>query len=432
MGKSEELFGRAVRVIPGGVNSPVRAYRAVGGVPRFIARGKGARITDEDGAEYLDFVGSWGPLILGHAREEITEAVCRAAEDGLSFGAATRAEVEMAELICSMVPSVEMVRLVNSGTEAVMSAVRLARGFTGKNKIIKFEGCYHGHSDSMLVRAGSGLMTASLSSSTGVPAGAAADTLVAQFNDIGSVEELFGENPGQIAAVITELVPANMGLILPEKNFLRQLRALCTEHGALLIADEVITGFRLGPGGAQERFGIRPDLSTFGKIIGGGLPVGAFGGRRDIMEQVAPCGGVYQAGTLSGNPLATAAGLTQLTILKNHPEVYAHANAMARSLADGLEKLIGTYGVPAAVNRIGSLFCLFFAGHPVHCFQDTRSCDLDAYASYFHHMLRHGVYLAPSQYEVGFVSAAHTPEEIRYALRQAENWMSGFAVRAKA
>lgn len=418
MGKSEELFQRAVRVIPGGVNSPVRAYRAVGGVPRFISRGKGARIVDEDGVEYIDFVGSWGPLILGHAREEVLSAVCRAAENGLSFGAATRAEVEIAELITSMVPSVEMVRLVNSGTEAVMSAVRLARGFTGRPKIIKFEGCYHGHSDAMLVKAGSGLMTESLSSSAGVPEGTAADTLVAQFNDIGSVESLFDEYPGQVAAVITELVPANMGLILPKKGFLQQLRKLCTQNGALLIADEVITGFRLGTGGAQALFGIRPDLTTFGKIIGGGLPVGAFGGRREIMEQVAPCGNVYQAGTLSGNPLATAAGLAQLTILNSRPEIYRQADAMAQALCEGLEQQIREYRIPATVNHIGSLFCLFFSGKPVESYGDTRACNTKTYAAYFHSLLAHGVYVAPSQFEVGFVSAVHTREEIRETLRQ--------------
>lgn len=340
------------------------------------------------------------------------------AENGLSFGAATRAEVEIAELITSMVPSVEMVRLVNSGTEAVMSAVRLARGFTGRPKIIKFEGCYHGHSDAMLVKAGSGLMTESLSSSAGVPEGTAADTLVAQFNDIGSVESLFDEYPGQVAAVITELVPANMGLILPKKGFLQQLRKLCTQNGALLIADEVITGFRLGTGGAQALFGIRPDLTTFGKIIGGGLPVGAFGGRREIMEQVAPCGNVYQAGTLSGNPLATAAGLAQLTILNSRPEIYRQADAMAQALCEGLEQQIREYRIPATVNHIGSLFCLFFSGKPVESYGDTRACNTKTYAAYFHSLLAHGVYVAPSQFEVGFVSAVHTREEIQETLRQ--------------
>lgn len=422
MGRSEELFGRAVRVIPGGVNSPVRAYQAVGGVPRFISKAKGARITDEDGREYIDFVGSWGPLILGHAREEVVEAVGAAAQNGLSFGAATKAEVEMAELICSMVPSVEMVRLVNSGTEAVMSAVRLARGFTGRPKIIKFEGCYHGHSDPMLVKAGSGLMTGSLSSSAGVPEGTANDTLVAQFNDIGSVARLFEHNPSRIAAVVTELVPANMGLVLPKEGFLRQLRRLCTENGALLIADEVITGFRLGVGGAQELFDIRPDLSTFGKIIGGGLPVGAFGGRRDVMEQVAPCGNVYQAGTLSGNPLATAAGIAQLTILKEHPEIYSRIDDLAQTVATGLTEQIRKYGAPATVNHIGSLFCLFFTGHRVDGYNDTRSCDTKAYAAYFHSMLQKGIYLAPSQFEVGFISDAHTEEDMEALLRGADQF----------
>lgn len=422
MGISEELFERAVRVIPGGVNSPVRAYQAVGGVPRFISKAEGARITDEDGREYIDFVGSWGPLILGHAREEVVKAVGAAAQNGLSFGAATKAEVEMAELICSMVPSVEMVRLVNSGTEAVMSAIRLARGFTGKPKIIKFEGCYHGHSDSMLVKAGSGLMTGSLSSSAGVPERTANDTLVAQFNDIDSVRELFEHNPSQVAAVVTELVPANMGLVLPKEGFLQQLRQLCTENGTLLIADEVITGFRLGTGGAQGLFGIRPDLTTFGKIIGGGLPVGAFGGRRDVMEQVAPCGGVYQAGTLSGNPLATAAGIAQLTILKEHPEIYSRIGDLAKKVADGLTEQLRKYGVPATVNHIGSLFCLFFTGRSVESYDDTRSCDTKAYADYFHFMLERGIYLAPSQFEIGFISDTHTEEDMESLLKGAEQF----------
>ncbi len=431
MGRSEELFERARKVIPGGVNSPVRAYQAVGGVPRFIAKAKGARITDEDGREYIDFVGSWGPLILGHAREEVVEAVCTAARNGLSFGAATRAEVEMAELISEMVPSIEMVRLVNSGTEAVMSAVRLARGFTGRSKIIKFEGCYHGHSDSMLVKAGSGLMTGSLSSSAGVPEGTANDTLVAQFNDIGSVAELFERNPSQIAAVVTELVPANMGLVLPKEGFLQQLRQLCTKNEALLIADEVITGFRLGAGGAQKLFGIRPDLTTFGKIIGGGLPVGAFGGRRDIMSMVAPCGSVYQAGTLSGNPLATAAGIAQLTILKNHPEIYDQINELTQALADGLTERIREYHMPATVNHIGSLFCLFFTDRRVESYGDTRSCDTKAYAAYFHSMLQNGIYLAPSQFEVGFISEAHTEKDIENLLKRAEKFFKGRALSQK-
>ena len=354
MGRSEELFEKAQKLIPGGVNSPVRAFQAVGGVPRFIRSAKGSHIVDEDGVEYIDFVGSWGPLLLGHARKEVVEAVRSAAGDGLSFGAATRAETEMAELICGMVPSAQMVRMVNSGTEAVMSAVRLARGFTGRQKIIKFEGCYHGHSDSMLVKAGSGVLTASLSSSLGVPENTAKDTLVARFNDLKSVAELFEADPDGIAAVIAELVPANMGLVLPESGFLQGLRRLCDRFGALLVADEVITGFRLGTGGAQSLFGVRPDLTTFGKIIGGGLPVGAFGGRRDIMMGLAPCGGVYQAGTLSGNPLAMAAGIKQLTILKEHPEIYRLLEDLGEKVEKGLTELIRKYAIRAVVNRIGS------------------------------------------------------------------------------
>jgi len=412
MGKSEELFERACKFIPGGVNSPVRAFQSVGGVPRFIKKAEGDKITDEDGAEYIDFVGSWGPLILGHACPDVIDAVTNAAKNGLSFGAATEAEVEMAELICSMVPSVAMVRLVNSGTEAVMSAVRLARGFTGKPKIIKFEGCYHGHSDSMLVKAGSGLMTGSISSSSGVPEGTAKDTLVAQFNDIESVKKLFEQYPSQIAAVITELVPANMGLILPKDDFLQQLRTICTENGALLIADEVITGFRLGAGGAQELLHICPDLTTFGKIIGGGLPVGAFGGRKDVMELVAPCGSVYQAGTLSGNPLATAAGMIQLTILREHPEIYANLEHLGKKLKSGFDELSEKYHVPVTVNQIGSLYCIFFCSGKVESYTDTQCCDLKTYASYFHFMLEEGIYLAPSQFEVGFLSIAHTEKDI--------------------
>ena len=424
MGKSEELFERAIKVIPGGVNSPVRAYQAVGGTPRFISKAKGSKIIDEDGNEYIDFVGSWGPLILGHARQEILDAVIKAAQNGLSFGAATKAEVEMAEMICSMVPSIEMVRLVNSGTEAVMSAIRLARGFTGRTKIIKFAGCYHGHSDSMLVKAGSGLMTGSLSSSAGVPYDTAKDTLVAQFNDIESVSTLFEQNQGQIAAVITELVPANMGLVPPQKGFLQNLRKICTENGALLIADEVITGFRIGAGGAQEQFHIHPDLTTFGKIIGGGLPVGAFGGRKDIMSQVAPCGNVYQAGTLSGNPLATAAGIAQLSILKNHPEIYAHIGSLGERISNGMNQLIQKYHVPATVNSCGSLFCLFFTSRKVVNYGDTQTCDTKAYAKYFNSMLRQGIYLAPSQFEVGFISDAHTQNDIDCLLQSSEKSFS--------
>ena len=334
--RSEQLFKKAVDLIPGGVNSPVRAFGNVGMTPRFIASANGVYLTDADGNKYLDYVGSWGPMILGHTREDVLEKVFEACKKGLSFGAATEAEVEMAELICSMVPSIEMVRMVNSGTEAVMSAIRAARGYTGRNKIIKFEGCYHGHSDALLVKAGSGVMTAGVPDSSGVPAGATEDTLLAPYNDLEAVERLFDTWGSGIAAVIVEPVGANMGVVPPKKDFLEGLRRLCTENGSLLIFDEVITGFRLARGGAQEYFGIQADLTTYGKIIGGGMPVGAYGGRRDIMEVVSPVGQVYQAGTLSGNPVAMAAGLTQLRYLNAHPEVYTHLEALGGRLYGGI------------------------------------------------------------------------------------------------
>ena len=328
MTRSEQVFAQAQNYIPGGVNSPVRAFQSVGSTPRMIARADGVKMYDIDGREYVDFVGSWGPMILGHNHPAIREAVIKAAQNGLSFGAATEIEVDMAKLICSMVPNVEMIRMVNSGTEAVMSAVRAARGFTGRNRIIKFAGCYHGHSDAMLVRAGSGVMTSGIPDSAGVPAACAADTLTAVYNDLSSVEMLFGQNPGEIAAVIVEPVAANMGVVEPAPGFLAGLREICDKNGALLIFDEVITGFRLALGGAQEYFGVRADLVTFGKIIGAGMPVGAYGGRRDVMSVISPRGSVYQAGTLSGNPVAMAAGLTQLTILRDTPAVYQKINAL--------------------------------------------------------------------------------------------------------
>ena len=371
---SEQLFERAKRVLPGGVNSPVRAYRAVGMAPRFITRADGAYIYDEDGKRYIDYVCSWGPMILGHNHPVIREAVERAVKDGLSFGAPTRREVEIAELMIGMVPNIEMVRMVNSGTEAVMSALRLARGATGRDKLIKFEGCYHGHSDCMLVNAGSSALAGGHPSSAGVPVGAARDTLTAQFNDLASVEALLEQNPGQVAAVIVEPVAANMGVVGPAPGFLEGLRALCDKHGALLIFDEVITGFRLAPGGAQAYFGVRADLVTFGKIIGGGMPVGAYCGSRALLEQVAPCGPVYQAGTLSGNPVAMAAGLAQLTYLREHPEVYEHINARGAALAEGLRGLVKRTGAPVVVNQLGSLLALFFphGGDHLHRRQGQR------------------------------------------------------------
>lgn len=409
--KSRELFERAKKVMPGGVNSPVRAYRSVGMEPLFIERAKGNRIWDADGNEYIDFIGSWGPMILGHADPDVEEAVARQMEKGFSFGACTELEVEMAELITENVPHVDMVRMVNSGTEATMSAIRIARGYTGRSKIIKFEGCYHGHSDSLLVRAGSGAMTFGNPDSAGVTNGAAADTLLAEYNNLESVEALFAANPGEIACVIIEPVAANMGVILPGDGFLEGLRALCTKEGALLIADEVITGFRLGFTGACGKFGIEPDLVTYGKIIGGGMPVGAYGGKKEIMEMVSPVGPVYQAGTLSGNPVAMTAGLVTLKKLLDTPAIYDGIDEKAAVLAEGLKSL-GT----GTVNQTGSLVCLFHTDQPVKNYADARTSDLDAFTRSFRALLDKGVYTAPSQFEAMFVSAAFTDEDIEYVL----------------
>ena len=417
---SEQLFERAKRVLPGGVNSPVRAYRAVGMAPRFITRADGAYLWDEDGRRYLDYVCSWGPMILGHNHPVIREAVERAVQDGLSFGAPTRREVEIAELMVELVPGIEMVRMVNSGTEAVMSALRLARGATGREKLIKFEGCYHGHSDCMLVNAGSSALAGGHPSSAGVPVGAAKDTLTAQFNDLDSVRALLEENPGQVAAVIVEPVAANMGVVGPAPGFLEGLRALCDQHGALLIFDEVITGFRLALGGAQAYFGVQADLVTFGKIIGGGMPVGAYCGSRALMEQVAPCGPVYQAGTLSGNPVAMAAGLAQLRYLQAHPEVYDQIGRFALRLAEGMRDLAKQAGVPVQINQIGSLLAPFFTPTAVTSFTDAKGSDVGRYARYFQGMLEHGVALAPAQFEAMFVSAAHGEAELNATLAAVE------------
>ena len=416
MSISETLFARAKLCIPGGVNSPVRAFGSVGMTPRFIAKARGDRIWDEDGAEYIDYIGSWGPMILGHAHPAVLESVERAARDGLSFGAATAREVEMAELICSIVPGMEMVRMVNSGTEAVMSAVRAARGFTGRDKIVKFAGCYHGHTDAMLVQAGSGLMTQGIPGSAGVPEGCTHDTLTAVYNDLDSVRALFAANPGQIAAVIVEPVGANMGVVLPERGFLEGLRSMCDENGALLLFDEVITGFRLALGGAQEYFGVRADLVTFGKIIGGGMPVGAYGGRRDIMSKVAPCGPVYQAGTLSGNPVAMAAGLAQLKLLRDTPAFYESLSRKGDGFFNALDRVFTESGIPHRLNHIGSLGCVFFTDDPVTDYDSARKSDTDRYTAYFRHMLDRGIYLAPSQFEAMFLSAAHTDADLDAAL----------------
>jgi glutamate-1-semialdehyde 2,1-aminomutase len=424
MQSSEQLFERAVKRIPGGVNSPVRAFGPVGGRPRFMAKADAQKIWDVDGKEYTDYIGSWGPMILGHNHPKILDAAANAAKSGLSFGAATPAEVEMAELICRVVPSIEMVRMVNSGTEAVMSAVRVARGFTGRDKIIKFEGCYHGHCDSMLVKAGSGVMTSGIPDSAGVPQGCAQDTLTAVYNQIESVEKLFADHPDQVAAVIIEPVAANMGVVPPKKEFLQQLRALCSKHKALLIFDEVITGFRMGLSGAQGYFGVTPDLTTFGKIIGAGMPVGAYGGRRDIMKMVSPVGPVYQAGTLSGNPVAMAAGLAQLRILEEHPEIYQYTEQLGRRYRKGISEIIEQTGAACRVTGAGSLSCLFFTGQEVTDYQSAKTSDTKRFAAYFRYMLENGIYLAPSQFEAIFFSNAHTEADIDRLLSLTESFLS--------
>lgn len=416
MTRSESLFKEAVNYIPGGVNSPVRAFGSVGMSPRFIEKADGAYIYDADGNRYVDFICSWGPMILGHNDERIRESVIKACENGLSFGAATEKEVEMAKLICSIVPSVEMVRMVNSGTEAVMSAVRAARGYTGRNKIIKFMGCYHGHSDAMLVKAGSGVMTSGLPDSAGVPAGCTADTLSAVYNDLESVQELFKQFGEEIAAVIVEPVGANMGVVPPAPGFLEGLRRLCTENKTVLIFDEVITGFRLGIDGAQGYYQVQADLTTFGKIIGAGMPVGAYGGKKEIMEMVAPAGPVYQAGTLSGNPVAMAAGYTQLTILKENSGFYTELNAKGDAFYGEIAKILKEKGLPYQMNHAGSLGCIFFTEEPVVNYASAKTSDTAKYAEYFRYMLDGGVNLAPSQFEAMFLSAAHDQREMEVYL----------------
>ncbi len=412
MTKSEELFERAVKRIPGGVNSPVRAYGAIGEAPRFIKRADGCYIYDVDGKRYIDYIDSWGPMILGHNFPAIRESVLKASENGLSFGCATEIEVEMAEFICEHIPHVEMIRMVNSGTEAVMSAVRAARGFTGKSKIIKFAGCYHGHSDAMLVSAGSGVMTSGVPDSAGVPKGCTKDTMTAVYNNLESVAALMEQAKGEVAAVIVEPVGANMGVVPPGEGFLEGLRELCDKHGALLIFDEVITGFRLAFGGAAEYFGICPDMVTYGKIIGAGMPVGAYGGRREIMEMVSPVGAVYQAGTLSGNPIAMAAGLTQLQYLYQHPEIYKGLSEKGEKLYGGMRKILKEKGVPYKIHSVSSLGCMFFTKEAVSNYSSAKTADTEAFAQYFKKMLSKGIHLAPSQFEAMFLSAAHTDEVI--------------------
>ena len=421
MGLSEELFDRAVKVIPGGVNSPVRAYGAIGIAPRFIDRADGCHIYDVDGKEYVDYIDSWGPMILGHNFPEVKESVLKACEKGLSFGCATAIEVEMAEFICAHIPHVDMVRMVNSGTEAVMSAVRVARGFTGKNKIIKFAGCYHGHSDAMLVSAGSGVMTSGVPDSAGVPKGCTEDTMTAVYNDLDSVRALMEQADGQTAAVIVEAVGANMGVVPPKKGFLEGLRKLCDEYGALLIFDEVITGFRLAFGGAAEYFGVTPDLVTYGKIIGAGMPVGAYGGRREIMELVSPVGKVYQAGTLSGNPIAMAAGLTQLKYLYEHREIYKDLEEKGKRLYGGMEKILAEKN---HINHVSSLGSLFFTEQEVVDYTSAKSSDTKAFSEYFKGMLAQGIHMAPSQFEAMFLSVAHTDEIIDQTLEAVRNYFT--------
>ena len=422
--RSEELYSRAKELMPGGVNSPVRAFLSVGGTPRFIRRAKEQYLYDEDGNAYIDYIGSWGPMILGHNPDFVLDAVRKQLENGLSYGAATALEVEMAELIHEIVPCVEMMRMVNSGTEAVMSAVRAARGFTGRDKIVKFEGCYHGHADAMLVKAGSGVMTSGIPDSSGVPRGCTADTLSAVYNDLDSVERLFQQYPSEIACVIVEPVAANMGVVTPKKSFLPGLRQLCDQYGALLIFDEVITGFRLQIDGAIGHFGITPDLVTYGKIIGGGMPVGAYGGRKEIMQLVSPLGSVYQAGTLSGNPVAMCAGLTQLRYLKAHPEVYRQIGFLSHRLRSGLEEIIRRHHAPCTVNGIGSLSCLYFTPEPVTDYTSAKKADTQQFKEYFHYMLDTGSYFGPSQFEAAFVSNAHTLREIDKTLADAEDYFA--------
>jgi glutamate-1-semialdehyde 2,1-aminomutase len=416
--RSEALFERAQKRIPGGVNSPVRAFRGVGGTPVFVERGEGSRIFDVDGNSYIDYVGSWGPMILGHRPQCVVDAVREVLEGGTSFGAPTEREIELADLIAKIVPSIEMVRLVNSGTEATMSALRLARGFTGRDLTIKFEGCYHGHVDSLLVKAGSGMATLGIADTAGVPAGFAATTIALPYNSIAAVRKAFEERSNEIACVIVEPVVGNMGCVPPAPGFLEALRELTAQHGALLIFDEVMTGFRVAPGGAQQRFNIMPDLTTLGKIVGGGLPLAAYGGRADIMRKIAPLGPVYQAGTLSGNPLAVAAGLATLRYLSAHPEVYDLIEARAAQLCAWIPR-----GV--TVNRVGSMLTFFFADGPVTDWESAKRSDTARFGKFFHFMLERGVYLAPSQFEAGFVSAMHSEEDIRVTVEAAREFFAG-------
>ncbi|MDX9688343.1 MULTISPECIES: glutamate-1-semialdehyde 2,1-aminomutase [Halopseudomonas] len=420
MSRSESLFASAQKHIPGGVNSPVRAFRSVGGSPLFIKHAEGAYIIDEDDRRYVDYVGSWGPMILGHGHPEVLEAVRRQLEHGLSYGAPTAMETEMAELVCSLVPSMDMVRMVSSGTEATMSAIRLARGYTGRDTIIKFEGCYHGHSDSLLVKAGSGALTFGVPSSPGVPAAFAQHTLTLPYNDIAAVRETLSRVGNEIACIIVEPVAGNMNCVPPVPGFLEGLREACDEHGVVLIFDEVMTGFRVALGGAQAHFGVTPDLSTFGKIVGGGMPVGAFGGKREIMQHISPLGPVYQAGTLSGNPLAMAAGLTTLKLI-SRPGFHDELAAYTSRLLQGLQDRADAASVPFVTTQVGGMFGLYFSGaDAIQTFEDVMASDAERFSKFFHLMLDQGVYLAPSAYEAGFTSIAHGEAELQLTLDAAE------------
>lgn len=424
---SEKAFEEAVKYIPGGVNSPVRAFKSVGGTPRFIKRAKGAYLTDEDNNKYIDLIGSWGPMILGHAFGPVENAVRKAIRSSFSFGAPTVKEVEMARLICQLVPSVEMVRMVNSGTEATMSAIRLARAYTGRSKIIKFEGCYHGHGDAFLISAGSGALSLGVPDSPGITPSTLQDTLTAPYNDIEAVKALVSTHKGQIAALIIEPVVGNMGCVLPADGYLQALRDICTQEGIVYIFDEVMTGFRLAPGGAQERFGILPDLTTMGKIIGGGMPVGAYGGKKEIMQMVAPSGPMYQAGTLSGNPIAMSAGLTMLKHLKKHPEIYDQLEETGLYMAEGIQKSLTELGLDYTVNQVGSMYSLFFTREKVVNYQTAKTADTARFGQYFHGMLQRGVYLAPSQFESLFLSSKIDRKLANKILRASHDTLASLA-----
>ncbi|KAB2807061.1 glutamate-1-semialdehyde 2,1-aminomutase [Phaeocystidibacter luteus] len=427
---SEQLFERAGKHIPGGVNSPVRAFKSVGGNPIFFSRAEGAYVFDEDDNRYIDFINSWGPMILGHGFPEVVEAVQMQAARAMSFGAPTELEIQLAETICEMT-GIDMVRLVNSGTEACMSAIRLARGYTGRDKIIKFEGCYHGHGDSFLIKAGSGASTLGVPNSPGVTKGTATDTLTAPFNDLAAVEKLISENPDQIAAIITEPVAGNMGCVPPAEGYMEGLRALCDKHGIVFIMDEVMTGFRLAPGGAQERLGVEADLVCYGKVIGGGMPVGAFGGKREIFQHIAPTGPVYQAGTLSGNPLAVISGLTTLRYLQNHPEVYAHIDHMTERIEDGMREILENSKLPFTINRLGSMISIHFCENEVMDYTTASEGNNNYFKQFFHGMLNEGIYLPPSAYETWFVGNTIGESELEHTLYAAERVIEEMSAQVK-